>query len=234
MGSVDIKTPAAKNHAATAAAATSSRTAAKSASTAESSALLPGIIEALLHFVGAHRIERISGIARHRHRFRRAILRGPWNRHTRRRYVSHRTASGILPRFTLKHRKVLKSAPASIRLSLRFVRNLMRPRQEYQLKIRQHIWMARIQFHLARAGRECRHLYSHAIVSISQNAQRITAVDIRRGIDLFLRGRIRGRNSSTRNRHIPRFHNAMNYPDPYCRWNRLSPQKLGVKHNTMK
>jgi hypothetical protein len=26
----------------------------------------------------------------------------------------------------------------------------------------------------------------------------------------------------------------MNYPDPYCRWNRLSPQKLGVKHNTMK
>ena len=64
MRAIDIKTPAPKTPAAkpSTSEATSSRTT-KSAPAAETGALLAGIVEALLQFVGAHRVERIGSVA---------------------------------------------------------------------------------------------------------------------------------------------------------------------------
>ena len=89
MRAIDVKTPPAKAPAAKPSAteaATPLTT--KSAATAESPSLLPGIVEALLHFVSAQGIERIRDVARNRHRFGSAVGRNPWNRHPGRNYVA--------------------------------------------------------------------------------------------------------------------------------------------------
>src|SRR5208282_1098688 len=245
MRAIDVETPPAKSSSATepSAAATTPRTA-KSAATSESSSLLAGIVKALLHFVSAHRIERIGSVARNRHRFCCTARCNPRNRHAGGRYVGHRTAPRttgcILPRFTLKHGKILEATSAQIRTTLLVflfvvvVACLVRPRQQHHFKIRLRALMGCVEHHLLRASGKCRHLYPQRVVPIGGNPQRVTAVHIRRSIDLFLGGRVRRGNSSTGNWHIPRLHDAMNR-EPSNRWrNRLPPQQMRVKHEDMK
>ncbi len=94
--------------------------------------------------------------------------------------------------------------------------------------------MGRIQHHFLRARGKRRHLHPDRIVPIGGNPQPVTAVHIRRGIDLFLGGRIRRGNSSAGNRHIPRLHYAVNGTSSSRRRRRLPPQQMRVKHDNLK
>src|SRR5580704_13459682 len=71
---------------------------AKCPASAESASPLPGVVEALLHFVGAHGVERTRSIARDGYGFRRAVWSYAWHRHSGRHDIAHRTASGVLSR----------------------------------------------------------------------------------------------------------------------------------------
>ena len=178
MRAIDVKPAPTENHRPSAteasASATTPRTA-KSASASEPCTLLAGVVEALLHFVSAHGIERIGSIARNRDRFRGAIRRNPRNWHPSGRYIAHRatcrTTCRILPRFTLKHGKILKATSGSIRppLLVSIVASLARPRQQHQFKICLHILMGCIQDRFVCARGERRHLHAHGIVAIGGN-----------------------------------------------------------------
>src|SRR5208283_5336500 len=182
MRAIDVKTPPAKSHRASAtepsSAATTPRTA-KSAPTSESSPLLAGIVEALLQLVGAHGIERIGSVARNRHGFGRTVRCYARNRHAGRRYVAHgtpgRTTARILPRFTLEHGKILEAASAWIRAPLVSVgASLACPRQQRQFKICLRVRMGRVQHHFLRARGKRRHLHPDGIVPIGGNPQPVT------------------------------------------------------------
>ena len=216
MGAIDVKAPPAKTSATkttpteSSTSGTTPRTA-KSASTTEPSSLLAGIVEALLQFVSAHRIERIGSVARDSYRLRSTVRRNPGNRHPGGHYIAYGAAGRILPTSTLKHRKALKTTSTCIRLLL-FIGGLACPRRQNQFKIREHILMRRIQYHFLRTPCKRRHPHPHGIVPIRGNPQPVTAIHIRPRIDLLLRGRIRRGNVGTGNRHIPRLHHAVNSP----------------------
>ena len=119
MRTIDVKTPPAKSPrpAKSPSAYANTPRPTKSSSTTEPSALLPEIVEALLHLVRTHRIKRVGSVTGNRHRFRRRTRRNPRNRHTGRRDVAHRIASRpagrILPRLTLENAQTLKAAPTA-------------------------------------------------------------------------------------------------------------------------
>src|ERR1700722_12095918 len=229
MRTIDVESSPPKNHRPSAAepSATSS---AKSAAVAESSALLPRVVEALLHFVSAHRVERIGSVARNRHGFRRAVRSDPRHRHPRRHDVAHRTTARILS--SLRNRKTLKPAPAAMRPLLLifaagtprvipgriamslvvadFVWHLARPRLQNQFKVLLHILMRWVERYILRVSRKRRHLHAYAILPIGGNPQHVTAIHIRPRVDLFVGRRIRRGNSCAGNRHVSRFPHAVN------------------------
>src|ERR1700721_1557811 len=111
MRTIDVEPSPPKNHRPST--ETSAPFSAKSVAVAESSALLPRVVEALLHFVSAHRVERVGSVARNRHGFRRAVRSDPRHRHPRRHNVAHRTTARILS--SLRNRKTLNPAPPASR-----------------------------------------------------------------------------------------------------------------------
>src|ERR1700733_9355063 len=150
MRAIDVETPPSEPAAAKTAAAESTPLTTKSAATAETSALLTGIVEALLHFVSAHRVEGIGSVARDRYGFCSAVRRDARNRHAGWNHVAHRAAGGILSRSALKHGKVLKAASIRIRAGVRaplvilmgsVMGSLACPRQQNQFKIRYYVRM---------------------------------------------------------------------------------------------
>src|SRR3984957_8239714 len=232
MRAIDVEPSPPKYHRPSAPEPSATTPATKSAAVAESSALLPGIVKTLLHFVGAHGVERIGSVARNRNRFRRAIRSDPRHRHTRRHNVTH----GAAARQT---EKPLNPAPAAIcplllifaavanRVIARLiaasliVSHLARPRLQHQFKVLLHVLMGCVERHILRVSRKRRHLHAHPILPISRNPQHVTAIYIRPRIDLFVGGRIRGGNSRAGNRHVPRFHHSVNISWPTRRSGRL-------------
>ena len=107
MRLVTVETAPAKT---TAAKASSSETAASKTTSTKAAALLPGVIEALLHFVGAQRIKGTGSIPRNRNRLRRAVRRNSGDRHPGGSHITHGTARRILPG-ALKYGKTLKAPP---------------------------------------------------------------------------------------------------------------------------
>src|ERR1700721_2854872 len=192
MRTIDVEPSPPKNHRPST--ETSAPSSAKSAAVAESSALLPRVVEALLHFVSAHRVERIGSVARNRHGFGRAVRSDPRHRHPRRHNVAHSTTARILS--SLRNRKTLKPAPPAIRPLLLifaaatshvipsriamslvvpdFVSHLARPRLQNQFKVLLHILMRQVERHILRISRKRRHLHAHAIFPIGGNPQHIT------------------------------------------------------------
>ena len=130
MRTIDIKTAPAKTPTAEPAAPETASLTTESAATPESTALLAGVVETLLHFVRAHGVERVGSVSRNSHGFRRTVRRNPWNRHSGRRNVAHRSVGRILSGCTLKYRKTLKTSPARVCLP-RFRVWLSRAREQY-------------------------------------------------------------------------------------------------------
>ena len=241
MRAIAIKTPPSKNHrSASAPKPSASRTTprtTKSAPAAESPSLLARIVEALLHFISAHRIERIGSVTRNRHRFRGAIRCNSRNRHTGWHNVAHGTTGSVLSGTTLQHGEILKTTSARIRLP-RLVVRLACPRQKNQFKVRLHVVVDCVQHHFLRARGKRRHLHQYGVVPIGWNEQPVTAIHIRPRIDLFLRSGIGRRNCRARNRHVARLHHAVNGSSSSRGSSRLSRslprQQMRMKHDDMK